>query len=206
MRMVFATLLAALLVFTPGTASAQGPAASDPERFDFDVAHTNIDFVVRHLAVANVRGKFNRFSGHILLDPADITRSTVSVTIDARSIDTANERRDDHLRSADFFEVEKYPTLTFTSRRVERTGDGFVAVGDLTIRDVTREVRIPFEVSGPISVGNGQRAIGVEGALRVNRFDYGLQWNRITEAVQVVGDEVRIELNVSARTPRQGGE
>lgn len=176
---------------------------SDVQRYDFDVAHTYIGFTVRHLAVANVRGKFTRFEGHIMLDENDVTRSSVQVRIDAGSIDTSNDRRDDHLRSADFFEVEKFPSLTFVGRRVERSGDGLVLVGDLTIRDVTREVRMPFELTGPVVTANGQKMLGAEGSLRINRFDYGLQWNRITEAVQVVGDEVRIDLSVEARTPRQ---
>jgi polyisoprenoid-binding protein YceI len=180
-------------------------AASNPDvqRYDFDVSHTYIGFTVRHLAVTNVKGRFTRFEGHIMLDENDVTRSSVNVTIDTNSVDTSNNRGDDHLRSADFFEVEKFPQLTFTSKRVERTPDGLVMVGDLTIRDVTREVRMPFEVTGPVATSNGQRLLGAEAMLRINRFDYGLQWNRITEAAQVVGDEVRIELNVEARTPRR---
>jgi polyisoprenoid-binding protein YceI len=173
------------------------------ERYDFDAAHTYIGFNVRHLAVTNVKGKFTRFSGHIMLDESDVTRSTVNVTVDVGSIDTGNQRRDDHLRSGDFFEVERFPDLTFVGRRVERSGDDLVLVGDLTIRDVTREVRMPFELTGPVTTSNGQKLLGAEGSLRVNRFDYGLRWNRLTEAVQVVGDEVRIELHVEARTPRQ---
>jgi polyisoprenoid-binding protein YceI len=168
------------------------------ERYEIDAAHSNVDFVVRHLGVASVRGQFTRFSGHIMVDAADVTRSTVSVTIEAGSVDTRNQRRDDHLRSADFFEAERFPTLTFEGRRVEVAGGEHVLVGDLTIRDVTREVRIPFEMTGPVPMGEGQKRMGAEGTLRVNRFDYGLRWNRITEAVQVVGDEVRIELSISA--------
>lgn len=174
----------------------------DLVRFDLDPAHTHIGFSVRHMMVTNVRGRFNRFSGSVMLDPEDVTGSRVAVRIEAASIDTDNDRRDEHLRSADFFEVERFPHLVFESRRVERAGDDLVLVGDLTIRDVTREVRIPFELTGPLNVGNGQQRLGAEGTLRLNRFDYGLRWNRITESVQVVGDEVRIELNVSAVTPR----
>jgi polyisoprenoid-binding protein YceI len=187
---------AVLLGLGPAVASAQA------ERYEIDTAHSNVDFVVRHLGVTNVRGSFARFTGHVLLDEADITQSGVDVTIDAASIDTRNERRDAHLRSADFFEVESFPTLVFRGRRVERAGDGLVLVGDLTIRDVTREVRIPFQVTGPVSMGEGRKRVGAEGSVRVNRFDYGLRWNRLTEAVQVVADEVRIELSISAVTPR----
>jgi polyisoprenoid-binding protein YceI len=184
-----------------GGVAAQGPgpvAAGTQQRYEIDTTHSNVDFVVRHLGVTNVRGQFTRFSGHIVLDEADVTRSTVDVVIDAASVDTRNGRRDDHLRSADFFEVEQFPELRFLGRRVERDGSGHVLVGDLSIRDVTREVRIPFELTGPVPMGEGQRRLGAEGTIRVNRFDYGLRWNRITEAVQVVGDEVRIELSISA--------
>ena len=90
------------------------------------------------------------------------------------------------------------------STRIERSDDGLVMIGNLTIRDVTKEVRVPFELVGPITTESGRRRLGAEGTLRVNRFDYGLQWNRIQEAAQVVGDEVRIELSIEANTPRQG--
>ena len=177
-------------------------APANVETYSFDTAHTQISFVVRHLGVSNVRGKFNKFEGQIQLDTTDITKSSVRVTIDAASVDTDNERRDNHLRSEDFFEVARFPSITFVSKRIEKTADGMVAVGDLTIRDVTREVRIPFEVAGPLKSPNGQKRLGVEGRLVINRFDYGLKWNRMTEAVAVVDDQVRIELNVEATTPR----
>jgi polyisoprenoid-binding protein YceI len=193
----------AVVALAATSLSLTAASTTTVERYDFDTAHTYIGFNVRHLAVTNVKGKFTRFSGHIMLDESDVTRSTVNVTIDAGSIDTSNQRRDDHLRSGDFFEAEGFPDLTFVGRRVERSGDDLVLVGDLTIRDVTKEVRMPFELTGPVTTSNGQKMLGAEGSLRVNRFDYGLQWNRLMEAVQVVGDEVRIELHVEARTPRQ---
>jgi polyisoprenoid-binding protein YceI len=187
-------VLVAACVVAPQGVQAQAQL----QRYEIDTAHSNVDFVVRHLGVANVRGQFTRFSGHVMLDEADLTRSAVEVVIEVASIDTRNERRDNHLKSGDFFEVEQFPELRFEGRRVERAGDGYVLVGALTIRDVTREVRIPFEVTGPVDMGNGQRRLGAEGGVTVNRFDYGLRWNRITEAVQVVGDDVRIELSISA--------
>jgi polyisoprenoid-binding protein YceI len=176
----------------------------DPVRFDIEQSHSYVGFTVRHLGVANVKGKFTRFGGHIMLNEADVTQSSVNVTIEAGSIDTSNERRDNHLRSEDFFEAETWPELTFVSRRIERSADGLVMIGDLTIRDVTKEVSIPFELVGPVTSESGRKRLGAEGTLRINRFDYGLQWNRIQEAIQVVGDEVRIELQIEANTPRQG--
>jgi polyisoprenoid-binding protein YceI len=202
--------VAGVLVLGGGVAAQAVPAAvgdgaggADLVRYELDAVHSYVGFVVRHLAVANVRGRFTRLGGHVLLDPQDVTQSSVSVTIDASSIDTSNDRRDDHLRSADFFEVERFPELRFVSRGIEEGAEGLVMIGELTIRDVTRQIRVPFEVTGPVETGNGQRRLGAEATLRINRFDFGLQWNRIQEAIQVVGDEVRIELSIEAATPRQ---
>ena len=193
--------ITALLALATLTLTASAPL--EVERYEFDKSHTNIGFVVRHLAVTNVRGKFNEFDGEIVLDTKDVTKSTVRVRIDAKSVDTDNQRRDDHLRSEDFFEVAKFPNITFVSNRIEKKGDQLIAHGELTIRDVTRQVSIPFELAGPVNVGRGQKKIGAEGMLTVNRFDYGLKWNRMTEAVQVVAPEIRIELQVEAQTPRE---
>ena len=192
------------IVMVAGLSLTAAGVRPDPVRFDIDTSHSYVGFTVRHLGVSNVKGKFTRFSGHIMLNETDVTQSSVNVTVETGSIDTSNERRDNHLRSEDFFEAERFPQLTFVGSRIEETADGLVLVGDLTIRDVTKEVRIPFELAGPVTLQNGRQRLGAEGTLRINRFDYGLQWNRIQEAVQVVGDEVRIELNVEANTPRQG--
>ncbi len=168
-----------LLVGVVGVATAA--RQSSAERYDFDTAHTQIAFVARHNMVTNVRGKFNRFAGHIMLDEQDVTRSSAEVTIEAASVDTDNQNRDNDLRSANFFEAEKYPNLTFKSKRVEKQGAQLALIGDLTIRDVTKEVRIPFDVTPPLASG-GRKRIGVEGVLKVNRHDYGLKWNRLIES------------------------
>jgi len=192
---------ALVLGLTAAVTAGARPAA---ERYEIDPAHTYIGFTAKHMLVTNVRGRFNRFSGHITLDSQDITKSSAEVTIEAASIDTDNERRDDHLRSADFFEAEKYPTIRFVSRRVEKKGESLTLVGDLTIRDVTREVAIPFELTGPVAAGN-RKSIGVEASLRINRFDYGLKWNRAIETGGlVVGEEIRIDLNVEAHSAAAG--
>lgn len=184
------------------TLSLSAATLPDPVRFDIDRNHSYVGFTVRHLAVSNVKGKFTDFSGHIMLNEQDITKSTVNVRIETNSIDTSNDRRDNHLRSEDFFAAERFPAVTFQSKRIERSDDGLVLIGDLTIRDITREVSIPFEIAGPVTMENGRKRMGAEGTLRVDRFDYELEWNRLQEAVQVVGDEVRIELNIEANTPR----
>lgn len=195
---VLPALAVASAAFRPATESAE------PVRYVIDRSHTNLEFVVKHMLVSNVRGKFNTFEGHILLDEQDITNSTVTVTIDATSVDTDNERRDADLRSPNFFETERYPEIRFVSKRVERGGEEHVLVGDLTMKDVTKEVRIPFTLAGPVEVGGGQKRIGIEGRLTVNRFDWGLLWDRrIETGGLVVGEEVRIELNIEAATPRE---
>jgi len=189
----------------PGLAVAVlAGARPAPERYEIDPAHTYIGFTAKHMLVMNVRGRFNRFSGHITLDPQDITKSSADVTIEAASIDTGNERRDEHLRSADFFEAEKYPTIRFVSRRVEKQAESLTLVGDLIIRDVTREVAIPFELTSPVAAAN-RKSIGVEASLRINRFDYGLTWNRTIETGGlVVGEEIRIDLKVEAHVAAAG--
>lgn len=190
---------AAVLAIAAAALTAGAPLK--PERYEFDTAHTNIGFTVRHLAVTNVKGRFNKFAGELLFDQADITKSSVRVTISAASIDTENDRRDNHLRSGDFFEVAKFPDITFVSKRIQKQGKTILVHGDLTIRDVTRPVAIPFEIRGPIVMPNGQKKLGVGGTLTINRFDYGLKYNRMTEAVAVVGQDVQVTLDVQAHTP-----
>jgi polyisoprenoid-binding protein YceI len=179
-----------------GSVALSGSAPLGVERYTFDASRSQVSFVVRHLGVNSVRGKFSKFDGEIQLDETDLTKSTVRVSIDAASIDTEIEKRDNHLRSADFFEVDKFPTLTFVGRRVEKKGAQLHLIGDLTIRDVTREVAVPFTLSRQ-TVGR-QKRIKADASLEIDRFDYGLNWNRITEAVAVVAPEVRIELTIEA--------
>lgn len=168
--------------------------------YRIDTAHTHVGFTVRHLMVSNVRGKFNEFSGTIRLDEQDLTSATADVVIKAASIDTNNERRDNHLRSADFFDVERFPEIRFTGSGVERTEEGLVLVGELTMKDVTRPVRLPFELAGPVPAGQGRQRIGAEASLTIDRHTYGLTWNTLADAGPVVGAEVRIELALEAVT------
>lgn len=191
MRQVRSSILLAMTVLL--TASTP-PSA---ERYVLDTSHTHLGFTVRHMMVTNVRGKFKEFSGDIVIDDKDLTKSSASLTIQTASLDTDNDRRDNHLRSDDFFNAAQFPTITFKSKRVDRQGQQLSLVGDLTIRDVTNEVVIPFEMTGPVKTGDRKR-IGIEGHLRINRFAYGLTYNRFTEAVQVVAPEVIITVDVEA--------
>jgi polyisoprenoid-binding protein YceI len=188
-----------VLVAASGVLTAAAPQTV--EKYQIDKSHTSVAFSVRHMMVTNVRGNFRTFDGEILLDEKDITKSSASFTIETASVDTNHERRDNDLRSDNFFNAAQYPTMTFASTKVERSGAQLTLVGNLTIRDVTREVRIPFELVGPVTSANGRKRIGAEGTLTINRFDFGLKYNRMAEAVAVVGPDVKIELNVEATTP-----
>jgi polyisoprenoid-binding protein YceI len=175
------------------------PAARAQDTYAFDPPHTTVSFKVRHMMVTNVKGSFGTVNGAIKLDPARIENSTVEVTIDAASIDTNDEKRDTHLKSPDFLDVAKHPTITFKSTKVTKKGDQWVAAGDLTIRGVTKPVEIPFTLSGPATNPWGQQVIGADGALKINRTDFGASWNKALEAGGVLVDEiVHIEIGVEA--------
>jgi polyisoprenoid-binding protein YceI len=168
-----------------------------PTEWKLDPAHSAAHFSVRHLMISNVRGEFTKIGGSVLLNPADPTKSSVEVTIDAGSLSTREPQRDEHLRSADFFDVAKYPTLTFRSKRIEKLGEEYFKVmGDLTIHGVTKEVT--FDIEGPTpSVKDpwGNVRAGITGATKINRKDFGLVWNALTESGGVmVGDEVKINI------------
>jgi polyisoprenoid-binding protein YceI len=158
-------------------------------------------FKVRHMGVSTVTGRFNRFAATFAYDPDDPSASWVTATIDAASIDTDNERRDNHLRSPDFFAADSYPNLTFQSTGVEEVEDGRLRVaGDLSIRGVTKPVVLDVVLEGTTVGSEGRPIVGWTAETTVNRKEYGLLWNRLTEAGGwVVGDEVRIVLEVEAR-------
>jgi polyisoprenoid-binding protein YceI len=165
-----------------------------------DPAHTRIGFVARHAMVTKVRGQFNDFEGSGVVDASDFTKSTVTVTIQAASIDTRNEQRDAHLRSNDFLAMEEYPQITFTSTGIQQTGPTSVELtGDLTIRGVTNTVAIPFEFEGAATDPYGNLRVGFEGSVVINRKDYGVTWNVALETGGVlVSDKVTLEFEVSA--------
>lgn len=167
--------------------------------YALDRAHTTIEFVVRHLMITKVRGRFTNFDGTIEVAPQNDIPKAVSVTIDAASIDTREEQRDAHLRSADFFDVATYPELRFESTRVEGTADRFTMHGNLTIHGVTREVALDGAFEGRTGDPWGGTRVGYAAHATINRKDFGLTWNAALETGGVVvGDEVRIELNVEA--------
>lgn len=199
LAVLIASALAAQNPTAPSPASAPAAAERAALRYEIDPSHTRATFTVRHMMVTDVDGRLTGISGTILLDTADVRRSSVEVTIDATTIDTGEPRRDAHLRSDDFLDVENHPTIRFTSRSVGVEGDRHVMVGDLTLRGVTREVRIPFELRGPVEVAPGRSVIGAEGSLTIDRHDYDVSYSRVMDnGGLVVGDDVEIRLSVEA--------
>jgi polyisoprenoid-binding protein YceI len=171
--------------------------------YKIDPAHSVIGFAVRHMEIAWVEGRFKDFEGTIHYDDKDVTKSSVEFTAKATSIDTGVAARDNHLRTADFFEVEKYPTLSFKSTRVEQKGkDGYVLHGDLTMKGVTKPVQLPFKLAGAVKDQGGNTRFGVEAQATLNRRDFGINFGTALPAGGFnVGNEVNITLHLEALLP-----
>lgn len=168
--------------------------------WNVDSSHSGINFSVRHMVVSKVRGRFTKYDVKLSLDSEDLTRSTVQASIDAASIDTGVAQRDEHLRSADFFDAEKYPELRFQSKRIERVDDErYRLVGDLTIRDATRELVLDVEYGGRAKDPWGNERVGFVAKATLDRKDFGLGWNQLLETGGVlVGDRIELDLEIEA--------
>jgi len=183
------------------------PASAATTTFQIDPRHSSAEFAVTHLMISTVRGEFHGVTGTIVIDDQDITKSTVEATIDATTVDTREPDRDKHLKSPDFFDVAKYPTITFKSTKVEQAGPGKLRVtGDLTIRGVTKQAVL--EVSSPkpaIKDPWGLQRTGASASTKVNRQDFGVAWNKsLDSGGVVVGDEVAITIDLEAVIPPAG--
>lgn len=198
-RILTAALLgAALLSATPAGAQAPAAAATPASgTWQIDPTHSELTFRIRHL-VSRVRGTFGDWSGTLVMDPARLEAGRVEVAIKTASIDTQNERRDNHLRTADFFDAETHPAITFRSKRVETRGQQLRVHGDLTIRGTTRPVVLEGEFLGATRDAQGRTRVGFQASTTINRHDYGVRWNRAAEGMNVLGDEVEIEMVVAA--------
>jgi polyisoprenoid-binding protein YceI len=172
----------------------------ETKTWNLDPAHSGINFSVRHMVFAKVRGRFGVWSGKVGLDPEDLTRGNVEVEIDAASIDTGVADRDNHLRSPEFLDVERFPKLRFRSTKVEKAGrDRYRMHGDLTIRDVTREVVLEAEYGGQAKDPWGNQRVAFTATTALDRGDFGLEWNQVLEAGGVlVGERIDIEIEVQA--------
>lgn len=164
-----------------------------------DPRHSRVSFAVRHMMVTWVRGVFTAFEGTAHIDPDVPSNSRVDVVIDVTSIDTGVADRDRHLRTGDFFDAERFPTISFTSTSVERDNDDWSITGDLAIRGVTRQVTVPFEFGGQALDPQGNVRAGFEGAATINRTDWGLSYNATLETGGVlISDKVKLALDISA--------
>jgi polyisoprenoid-binding protein YceI len=184
-------LLLSLLSVAPVLASA---ATSG---WNVDPSHSQVGFAVKHLVISNVRGEFGAYRGRLVLDEADATRSTVEATIDVSSIDTKVPDRDAHLKSPDFFDAARYPSITFKSTKVARAGkDELKVTGDLTLHGVTKPVVLNVTTSPEVKGMNGESRRAFAATTKLSRKDYGLTWNKLVEAGPAVGDEVTIALEL----------
>ena len=173
--------------------------AFSADTYQVDPNHTTVQFSAKHLLISTVSGKFKEFAGTIVYDDKDITKSSVTGTIKAASLDTGVADRDNHLRSADFFDVEKYPEIAFRSTKIEKSGDGLMVTGMLTLKDATKEVKFPATVSGPIKDPWGNVRLGFSFGLEINRMDYGISWSKTTDTGGlVVSKEIKIQIDGEA--------
>jgi polyisoprenoid-binding protein YceI len=180
-----------ILFFTAGSLFAQ-------TKWNFDDSHTNVGFEVDHMLITTVEGEFNKYEGTVTTDGESFKDAKINFTIDVASINTDNEKRDNHLKSDDFFNAEKFPKITFKGKSMEQVeGNDWKLVGDLTIRDVTKEVELDVDFKGQVQGPWGNTRVGFDISGVINRFDYNLKWNKVLEAGGlVVGEDVTINIDV----------
>lgn len=188
---ILSTLFAAIVFFV-----GNGFAADE---YKIDTAHSTFGFKVQHLMVSNVMGSFDQFEGTITLDADDLAKSVMDATIQTTSINTHMPKRDDHLRSADFFDAANNPTITFKSTKITKQGDQYSVTGNLMMKGVTKEITFPATISGPIKSPMGGMVIGLSANFKLNRQDYGIFWNKALDSGgYVVSDEVAVNIEVEA--------
>ncbi len=169
------------------------------DTYSLDPAHTTVGFSARHFVITKARGSFKDYTATITYDAKDITKSSMQGTIKVASIDTGNAKRDEHLRSPDFFDAAAFPEIKFNSTRVEKRGDAYVMVGPLTIRDVTKEVAVPFNITGNVTDPRGKERVGFDAYLKIKRKDFGVAWDKtLDNGSLIVSDDIDIEIAVEA--------
>jgi polyisoprenoid-binding protein YceI len=197
------TLCIGLLLAICGASTCQfvpTVSAAPAEILDIDANNSSIAFAVKHMLINTVRGKFKEFTGTIEMDPGELTKTVVHVTIHAASIDTGVTKRDDDLKGADFLDVAKFPDLTFSSTHIEKQGEGYLMTGSLTMHGVTKEVKIPFTYNGKAVDQAGKTRVGVSGSLQIDRRDWGISYNKVLDnGGLIVANEVTIQLDVEAK-------
>jgi polyisoprenoid-binding protein YceI len=183
------------LVFTAGSLIAQAQTSS----WKIDPAHSGADFSIRHMGLSNVHGHFGNVNGTVTIDEKDFTKSNVNATIDVTTVDTGVAQRDGHLKSPDFFDVAKFPTMTFVSKKITASGDDYHLIGDLTLHGVTRSVDLTMDKPGKEVPGMDGKSIhrGFSATTTIHRQDFGLVWNgTLKSGDAVLGDDVKVSLDI----------
>jgi len=184
-----------LSLFAIATLALEHVNAAD--LYKIDPVHSSINFSIRHLGINNVKGRFKEFQGTISLDNGTIAEA--DGTVQVKSVDTGVQKRDEHLLTADFFDAASYPTITFKTKQVERSGEQLILVADFTMHGVKKELRLPAKLSGPIKDPRGGMRLGLEAKTQLNRKDYGIKYHQVLETgALALGEEVAIEINAEA--------
>ena len=219
-RILYLALLVFAAVLVSWTATTEAENQTFAERFAdskvkgesgnyaFDKNHSFIGFKVRHMGLIEVPGFFRDFTGEVNFNADDVTKSSVTFKAMTTSVDTGVPNRDKHLRTGDFFDVEKFPEMTFKSTKVEKKGKTWLVTGDLTMRGVTKSVSIPFDISGwlPASERAGMK-MGIAGETTLNRRDFGVNWgNNLPSGIPAVSDEVKVVLQIEAGKPKDAAK
>ncbi len=204
MRTLVRSFVFAAGVILAGTACLPAGRVWAADTYTIDPVHSNFGFSVTHMMVSTVTGVFGDFQGSITYDPKDPASFKADAAIQVKSIDTRLPKRDDHLRSPDFFDAEKFPTITFTAKKLDKQDTQTVLAGDLTMKGVTKEVFIPVTIAGPVQGMNGASVIGLSGSFTLNRQDYGVSWNKaLDNGGFVVSDDVKVNINIEAHQNKQ---
>ncbi len=196
MKMVRTAGLAAAVVLAVSAGAMQAQAKD----YKIEAAHSEADFAIKHMAISTVHGSFHGVSGVVTFDPGNVTKSSVTATIDVATVDTGIAARDGHLKSPDFFDVAKFPTMTFKSTSVAKAGDHLDVTGDLTLHGVTKSVVLKLETPSKEQIGMDKKTHrGFTATTTINRKDFGLSWSgTVTSGDAVLGDDVKIELDIDA--------
>ncbi|MBB6142561.1 polyisoprenoid-binding protein YceI [Silvibacterium bohemicum] len=195
MKKIILNNLLAAVVFATAASAAQAQST-----WKIDPAHSQSEFTVRHMAISNVRGRFTNINGIIIFDEKDLAKSSVNATVDTTTVDTGVAQRDGHLKSPDFFEVAKFPTMSFVSRSVAKSGDDYIVNGDLTLHGITKPVVLRLDDPGKEQLGPDNKPHrGFSATTTIHRQDFGLVWNgTLKSGDNVLGDDVKITLDIEA--------
>jgi polyisoprenoid-binding protein YceI len=173
--------------------------AADLQNYEVDPKDSSVSFSVKHIVVSEVRGRFKKFSGVMKFDEADLSRSSVAFTVETPTVDTDNEKRDNDLRGPMFLDVTKYPEMSFCSRRVERSGRGYVLVGNLNLHGASHEIRVPFIYNGKVRDNMGKLRIAFSATFTINRQEWGINYNKVLDnGGLVAGNQVKVQLDIVA--------